>query len=185
MKRQSIKNQKSYQKHFGIDFSFFKRTLLVFCITSFFIGNSFAQINIASGWSSATAGRLLPILYAGVDGSSIGVSVSSVGYNNTLSYHSAYQGSFLIHLPIKSNYLLASAGYAIGYYQIGFKKNLNSTEISRSGYSSGPVLRIINKFGGVFIFGIEAMFGISIPYWSNHLTLNTQDTVLFLVGVRF
>lgn len=149
-----------------------------------------AQANwrLGSGMSSTTGGRRIPLLYASLESKDYALSLSSIGYKNTLGYISAWNlNTFALFYSDKLLWgkLQAGAGLGFFYYEEGFKNSLDEKGTSQNNYTAGPCLRALWSFAGPFYLGLEALYGLRPQFLTHHILLSTQDTVQILVGVEF
>lgn len=138
--------------------------------------------------SSTTGGRKIPLLYIGTESKNYGISFSSIGYKNTLSYISAWNlNVYSLYHPEKLWWGDLQAGFGLGffYYEEGFKNDLKDQGAVKTNYTAGPSLRVLWSIAGPIYLGLEAVYGIQPQFLANHLLLSTQDTVQFLLGVEF
>lgn len=138
--------------------------------------------------SSTTSGRRIPLLYGGVESKDYALSLSSIGYKNTLGYISAWNlNTYVLFYPDKFWWGKMQAGLGLGffYYEEGFKNSLDDDGVTKKNYTAGPSLRVLWSIAGPFYLGLEAVYGIRPRFLNNHLLLSTQDTVQLLMGVEF
>jgi hypothetical protein len=135
--------------------------------------------------SSTTGGRIIPALYGGVDVSNLGFSLSSVGHKETLSYFSAWQlNGFLLWKNGKLFWgtIEAGVGWGAFIYEIGFKGNLAHSGVTKTGFATGPAIRVFWHFTKFMFTGIESMYGIR-GYQA--LFLSAQDSASLIIGFEF
>ncbi len=158
--------------------------LLIFLVSFFPSKNSLAGLIFGSGVTSATAGRVSPVLNLGLDYSSFALTATSVGVENTYYYHSAYN-LVLVSQREFSKYLWGDLRGGIGlgahYAKRGLKDGTNAEEI-KSDYAIGPAIRLTWEFIPYCFIGLEAIYGIRNL---NFVILSTQNIRSLVLGVRF
>jgi hypothetical protein len=143
-----------------------------------------AAVEIGTGFNSSTAGRSIPALFLAYSADAWSLSFSSVGVQTPRYYHSAYTVSYLrtwksgdwIWGPIESGF-----GLSILYASRGFADS-GAVESVRDDVAIGPALRVNWFVADPVFLGIEALYGLRD--FGQHLALNAQDHVGFIVGVR-
>lgn len=162
--------------------------ILIFFMITALPAKAELSYRIGSGMSTTTSGRRIPLAYGGIESKDYALSLSSVGYKNTLGYMSAWNlNAYALFYPDKFWWGKMQAGLGLGvfYYQEGFKNGLDDGGMTKKNYTAGPSIRVLWSIAGPIYLGLEAVYGIRPRFLSNHLLLSTQDTVQLLAGVEF
>lgn len=157
---------------------------------SLFLGPLEAHANwrLGTGMSSTTGGRRIPLLYVSAESKDYALSLSSIGYKNTLGYISAWNlNTFALFYSDKLFWGKLQTGLGLGFfhYEEGFKNALEDNGTNQNNSTAGPCIRALWSFAGPFYLGLEALYGLRPNFITHHLLLSTQDTVQLLVGVEF
>jgi len=155
---------------------------LLLCLGSI----SWADIYIGSGYSAVTAGRQVPMLYAGIDVGNWEITSSATGVKSSLYYHSAYTlsaysmrntGNFLWG-PLRTG-----LGFGAFYSKQGYRQTETSTLETADDFTAGPAFRVGWNFLANAFVSIDCMFGLRAPF--NLIGLSAQEIPQVVVGVNF
>lgn len=158
---------------------------ILILISFIFGGNSFASIEIGSGYSSSHSGRSIPTLALAYSDSSFALSGYSTGVQNDYYYHSAY-GLHAFSLKSLGTFLggnmVGGAGLGAMYSKRGFKDSNDTSESSSDDYVLGPAFRINWSMTSFLFINVDVTYGLRDIF--SHLTLNFQDVVSTSIGFR-
>lgn len=160
------------------------RRLIASVILSCFIALSVkAEVQIATGFSSVTEGRTIPLISLGTDSHTSAFLLSAVGVKNDVYVHNSYMFSAYRQTePDQFWWGKVRAGlggginYAYRFYKDGGKKD------SGADISVGPAIRITWEVIPYAFLGVESYFGLG---HLNNIVLSTGQISQLLFGVRF
>ena len=167
--------------------------LNVFISVSFFIlcwlgflNPALSEIELGSGTSSFTGGRLIPAIELGYATPNQVFTWAATGVRNSYYYQASHQLAFYKTWNVGTMWggdMNSGFGGALAYSLRSFKDEGSTTENNASDIVIGPCLRMNLSYGFVF-FNMAATFGLRD--FGTHLTgLSFQDIEFFSMGVRF
>lgn len=158
-----------------------KRYICLFLFLFFSSAN--AEVILGSGYSSMTGGRTNPIIYTGMDSSNFALTLTAVGVNNDVYYHSGYIISAFAQKDAGDLFwgkIRGGIGGGIHFAKRGYTDG--SIDENKSDFAVGPSMRVTWEFLPFVFVGVEALYGIRN---FNVILLNTQTITNVVLGVRF
>lgn len=143
----------------------------------------FAEVLIATGFSSVTEGRAVPMLNIGIDNPNYAFLFGSVGVKTDVYYHNAYMLSAFRQVDLDDflwGKVRAGLGGGIFFSKRGYKDG--GPEETGNDFGVGPSVRATWEIFPYGFVGIESYFGIADL---QVLVLSTQQVSHLVFGVRF
>jgi len=152
--------------------------------TLFFAVAGWSSIDLGSGISSVTSGRMVPGLNVGYTSSNWALSINSIGVSSSYYYQSSYSMNYF--WTWQSDQLFwgrTTSGFGFGalYSQRGFQDEGSTTQEVKSDYGLGPSFRVRWFFAQPIYMNMEMLWGLR---GTANLALNGQDFIMFSVGVQ-
>ena len=161
-----------------------RKRLLFFLLPSLWGTLGLASLDLGVATSSATSGRMIPALSAGLLMDTWRMTFLSTGVQTPIYSHSAYRVLFLKNWQAGSFlWGTVSTGFGAGVaYSCRLMVDDLVTTTKKEDYLAGPAWNMAWHFAGPLFFNIEALFGLRQP--ANHLLLSFQDFVSLSFGIR-
>jgi hypothetical protein len=157
---------------------------MAFLFASIFGISAMASVELGVGSTSATGGRLVPSLAAGLATTDWGLFASSTGVANSYYYQSNYQLSFYWMYSQKTLWGGdISPGFGIGsMYTVRSFKDVGATsELKSDDFLLGPALRMHWIYFNTIYLGFDAIWGLRSL--ANVVGLSYQDYTCVSFGV--
>lgn len=142
-----------------------------------------AEKVVATGFSSVTEGRTVPLFNFGYDSPTSAFLFHSVGVSNDIYYHNSYMLSGFRQVDLDDFWwgkVRAGLGGGLHYAQRGYEDG--DKKQSASDFSLGPSVRVTWEIFPYCFVGIESFFGLGS---FQVFVLSTQQISLLTFGVRF
>lgn len=159
---------------------FLRSILLLFLLIPL---RSSAEILIATGFSSVTEGRTVPMLNIGIDNPDYAFLFGSVGVKTDVYYHNAYMLSAFRQVDLENFWwgkVRAGLGGGVFFSNRGYKDG--GSEETGNDFGVGPSVRATWEIFPYGFVGIESYFGIGD---AKVFVLSTQQVSHLVFGVRF
>ena len=142
-----------------------------------------SEVIVATGFSSVTEGRSVPMLNIGIDNPTSAFLFGSVGVKTDVYYHNAYMLSAYRQVDLEDFWwgkVRAGLGGGIFYSKRGYKDR--GPEETGDDFGIGPSVRATWEIFHYGFVGIESYFGIGDL---KVFVLSTQQVSHLVFGVRF
>ena len=149
-----------------------------------------ASVYLATGSSSVTRGRVVPILYGGYDFENFGFSASSTGVKTDLYYSNYYElNGYWVYKPTDflGGELRSGVGIGLQYTHEVFRESVGDTDYKiEDSYQYGLAFKIFQVYWESFFFGMENLFGFN-GVWGqlSRVTIVPAHTTKVIVGFTF
>lgn len=157
------------------------RLVIILFLLFPFIGR--AEILVATGFSSVTEGRTIPLLNLGYDAPEKAFLFNSIGVSNDIYYHNSYMFSGFRQVDLDKMWwgkVRAGFGGGLHFAKRGYEDGADKD--SASDFSLGPSIRVTWEIFPYGFIGIESFFGLGNL---QAFILSYQQITLLTFGVRF
>jgi hypothetical protein len=145
----------------------------------------FASVQVGTGFSSVTSGRMIPGLELGFGTDSWRATFSSIGVSNSYYFHSSYTASYFRSWksgPMFWGEVESGLGGGAMYAVRGFQDQGSTEEQKKSDVALGPAFFVQWQLAGPAYLKMDMIWGLR--GLTNIIGLNGQDVIFFSVGLR-